>query len=101
MAGVVSRLSRRTLLLAGFGTIASTLRGTGRAAQEELLPFVRSCAQHPGVQLLLDWKAARPVMMTLEELMPPVSWQFYNHPTMPLLFRFPPDWRGEARWPTI
>lgn len=88
--------SRRAAMLVGAGALVSVARGGGSDAQEPF-PYVRSCLQHPGVQILLDWRAARPVM-TIEDLLPPPGWQLYFHPTMPVSFQFPADWRGEARW---
>lgn len=96
---VPTRLSRRALAL-GLASVAGTAltRRTAWAEQVAPTPVVTGdCSVEPGVQLLIDWRLGKPVM-TIEQLLPPLDWVPYTHPTLPLIFRYPPDWTPQALW---
>jgi hypothetical protein len=95
-------ITRRTLIGAGaLALAAATTASLGRSsAGDQAVPtpvISGDCADEPGVQLLVEWRLGLPVM-TLEELLPPRSWVRYLHPTMPVTFLYPPDWREQPLW---
>jgi hypothetical protein len=96
--GMSERLSRRRL---GMGALltAGVLMTRSVAGGEKAAAFdlTGDCGSEPGVQLLLDWSLGRPVLQ-ITELAPPASWAQYSHPTLPLFFRYPPDWLPVALW---
>lgn len=47
--------------------------------------------------MLIEWRLGLPVV-PLPELLPPPTWTLYTHPTLPLVFYYPPDWTPVALW---
>lgn len=91
---ISKRRSRRAV---GAGALAAALLYATALGRTPARDLSGDCSAEPGVQLLLDWSFGKPVI-DITELVPPGNWAQYAHPTMPLFFRYPPDWFPVALW---
>lgn len=92
------RASRRAFVLAAAALSIHGPRSPASAQWSAPTPtYTGECSLEPGVQLLVDWRLGVPVMSMAEQL-PGNDWALYTHPTLPLVFYYPPDWTPVALW---
>lgn len=93
------RVSRRDFLIATAFALGATEVSRQRLRAEEVpTPVITGdCHPEPGVQLLAEWNLGLPVLSPIE-LLPPLTWVRYLHPTSPVSFLYPPDWIPIALW---
>lgn len=93
------RLTRRTVILSA-GAALGTMVASRRMAVGQGIPtpvITGDCRSEPGVELLAEWNLGYPVVSPIE-LVPPMDWVRFYHPTLPVTFLYPPDWTPLALW---
>ncbi len=90
----------RRLLIAGGLSATAGLSGAAAFAQQPAPTAVVTgdCEDEPGIKMLFDWRAGKPVYSSLTEAMPQIDWEPVQHPSLLLPYLIPPGWTAIPGW---
>jgi len=90
--------TRRTVVGGMLGGVGVVALGRPVAGQQNSSGITAGdCSQLKGLQFLLDWYAQQETL-SHDELVPPLSWKLFTHPSVSLVFLYPGDWTAYGMW---
>jgi hypothetical protein len=81
--------------VAGHGVASCGWSAAGQQSSSGIT--VGDCSELEGLQLLYDWLALRETL-SHDELVPPLSWKLFTHPSVSLVVQYPGDWTAYGLW---